>query len=268
MKNFDCFTLSGNNLVSGIKIQNGKVSFSGGPGRPEVVLAHVKSDKGDELTELNVINIGRKENKIFLQPVETGDLEKTQTTLFLVHEYCPGSGSKRWPSFHIDWEHAGPVEILIQKSRCAGSGTDEYSLVLATSDWGNNIASQFINERDYPGQAISYALGEKKESNLPHELLIAFGGDEVKVALFIENTKNLPTEKLDEHILGSCGRGRVQNHLEEIAGPDFFLGADPNAVKSYIYNVHFSVESVNESNEHSVVDSAMRDALRKAKLIE
>jgi hypothetical protein len=76
-------------------------------------------------------------------------------------------------------------------------------------------------------------------------------------------------EKLDGHIIGNCGRNRVQEHLEELGGKDFFCGADPNDVKYYVYNYHFESFSEIETEEDCSISSnnPMAEALRKAGLL-
>jgi hypothetical protein len=76
--------------------------------------------------------------------------------LVLVREYHPGTGRKRYPSFHVNWEQAGDIRLLARVTRQKGSGTDTYSLIVAPADWAHKIASQFRNERDAAGQVISY----------------------------------------------------------------------------------------------------------------
>src|SRR3989344_4468744 len=135
-------------------------------------------------------------------------------------------------------------------SRAGGRG-ERWVLVPAPIGWAENIASQFVNERDYGGQTISYKPGNttgKKESDLPQELLIAFRGDEEMTRKFMDKVATLPSDRLDDHIVQSCGRARVKAHLEEISGdPDFFMGADPNRVAFYVATVHFSKMSLGKT---------------------
>lgn len=104
---------------------------------------------------------------------------------------------------------------------------------------------------------------------IPEYLLDVFCGSIKTVLKFISNVKNLPKEKLDGHIIGNCGRNRVQEHLEELGGKDFFCGADPNDVKYYVYNYHFRSFSEIETEEDCSVSSnnPMAEALRKAGLL-
>jgi len=104
---------------------------------------------------------------------------------------------------------------------------------------------------------------------IPEYLLDAFCGSIKTTLKFISNVKNLPSEKLDGHIIGNCGRNRVQEHLEELGGKDFFCGADPNDVKYYVYEYHFRSYSEVETEEDCDISSnnPMAEALRKAGLL-
>lgn len=68
--------------------------------------------------------------------------------LVLVHEYSPGSGAKRYPSFYINWEKCPNVRVLIEHGRSKGSGADYWSLVIAPLGWSKAIAEQFVDARD------------------------------------------------------------------------------------------------------------------------
>lgn len=113
-----------------------------------------------------------------------------------------------------------------------------------------------------------------KRSNLPKYLLSAFSGDLERALKFIENVENLPTEKLDAHIIGVCGRARVRAHLEEVGGAEFFCGADPNDVNGYVYEYHFGFgfggyeEPEEENNSHDSGNSDLAEALRRAGLVK
>lgn len=169
MKNFKILSLSGNCVSTGIKMEEGKFSVSGGPSRTDRILCH---GVDPNQTEYILANVGRKDEKVFLKPTD-GEPDADRV-LVLVHEYSHGSGSKRWPSFHINWENAGQVEVLAQASRGSGSGSDSYSLILAPYGWAENIAAQFVDERDYGGQVIAYVAGfvkpvQSEESFLTEE---------------------------------------------------------------------------------------------------
>lgn len=112
-----------------------------------------------------------------------------------------------------------------------------------------------------------------KKNNLPDYLLSAFGGDLSRALQFVDNVEQLPTEKLDDHIIGVCGRSRVKTHLEEFGGENFFLGADPNDVKYYVYNYHFGViekyeEDATDDDEPVSNNSIFAEAFRRAGLIK
>lgn len=243
---FGLVTLSGNSTSSGINVQDGKYAVSGGHGRPDKLLCYGTEPEGDYSTVL----VGQAENGLFLKPTSgnpSGDRE-----LVLVHEYSPGSGGKRWPSFHIDWENAGNIQKLASESRGAGSGSDTYTLVTAPAGWANNIASQFVRERNYPNQTIGYLPGfdpSAENAEVPSDLKIAFGGDVEKVKEFMAKVEKLNVNRLDEHTVCNCGRGRVETHLIQVSGDeDFFMGADANRVKNYIAERFFQDDSDWEQN--------------------
>jgi len=86
-----------------------------------------------------------------------------------------------------------------------------------------------------------------KESGLPEDLYHAFGGDTECVKSFVEKVANLDISKLDEHEM-SCGRARKQAEVIRVSGdPDFFLGADPLEVCSYITERHTSGGSLGDA---------------------
>jgi len=151
---YNAKTLSGNSVSSGIKMLGGKFSFSGGPGRNDQILCY-GTDK--TISDYLTVNVGSKDNLWFLRP--SSETPSEEMELVLVHEYAPGSGSKRWPSFWVNFDN---LQILTTDSRRSGSGSDTYSLVIAPIGWAENIASQFINERDYGSQTISYDPDFKK----------------------------------------------------------------------------------------------------------
>lgn len=151
IKTFNTKTLSGNRVSKGIQMSEGKYSVYGGPSRQDRILFY-GTDKN--LSEYFTVNVGSKDNLWFLRPsTETPSAEQE---LVLVHEYAHGSGSKRWPSFWVNWDNAGPIQKLTEESRGSGSGADIYSLVIAPIGWAENIAMQFVNERDYGSQTIAY----------------------------------------------------------------------------------------------------------------
>lgn len=243
MRNFRTFFLSGNQVSEGIELKEGKITVWGGPSCTDRILCY---GTDPSQTEYFLVNVGHgKDEKIYLRPT-TGEPDSEQV-LVLVHEYSPGSGAKRWPSFHVDWDNAGPVEKLCSASRGAGSGSDTYSLALAPIGWAENIASQFINERDYGGQTVGYNPNFSGkpfgDSDLLEYLLVAFSGNEEKVRQYMKKVEELSAELLDEHIICVCGRERVRTHLIEVSGdPDFFCGADPNVAVGYVSETFFPIE--------------------------
>ncbi len=144
-------TLSGNRVSDGIRMAGGKFIVPGGPSRQDRILCY-GVDKN--LNEYLAVNVGSKDDLWFLRP--STETPSTEKELVLVHEYAPGAGSKRWPSFWIDWNNSGSVQKLASESRGSGSGADSYSLVLAPLGWAENIAMQFVDERDYGSQTIAY----------------------------------------------------------------------------------------------------------------
>lgn len=263
VKTFRVKILRGNTVEDGIRLEQGKYNchcFD-----REEVLCYGTDPSVEEYFKAMV---GKQGKQVFLRASDAEPVSDQE--LVLVHEYSPSSGGKRWPSFYIDWDNAGSVEKLISISRYLGSGADTWSLVIAPAGWADNIASQFIQEKDYPDQKIAYKPDfdpSKQFGDLPQDLYIAFGGDEGKVRKFMEKVAILPSDRLDDHIIHACGRGRVQAHLEEVSGdPDFFMDADPNRVVGYIAEVHFpkNNESWHEKADDSI--GSLGYALKKAGL--
>ena len=257
-------TLRGNSVENGIAVSDGQVPFnphSGMTRHNTGLLASTSAPDGS----VDKIHVAITEYGVVLVPCE----DTPQKELVLVKQYSPGSGSKRWPSFHVEF---GPeVRQLSDASTSGGSGGEHWVLVSAPIGWAENIASQFVNERDYGGQTISYKPDNtgKKESSLPQELLIAFRGDEETTRKFMAKVVALPSDRLDDHIVHNCGRARVKAHLEEISDDsEFFMGADPNRVVGYVAEVHFSgdkpEQSANSNSSSSGGNTALGDALKRA----
>jgi hypothetical protein len=147
-----CFSLSGNEVNEGIKVSNGRILFSDF-GNEQLVA--VGLDVSQHL--YMACAVGRDANDtVVLRPFPLCEVTDTSRCLVLVHEYHPGVGAKRWPSFHIDWENAGEVTKLSEAARTKGSGSDGWTLILAPIGWPQNIAGQFIDKRDYSDQVIGY----------------------------------------------------------------------------------------------------------------
>jgi len=257
-------TLRGDRVENRIAVSNGQVPFHPGSGMTRHntgLLASTPAPDGS----VDKIHIAITEYGVVLVPCEG----EPQKELVLVKQYSPGSGGKRWPSFHV--EFGTEVRQLSNAFTSGGSGGETWVLVSAPLGWAENIASQFVNERDYGGQTISYRPGNtgEEESDLPQELLIVFRGDEETTRKFMANVAALPSDRLDDHIVYNCGRARVKAHLEDVSGdPDFFLGADPNRVVGYVAEIHFSQKSdARQDSSGSPADTAMAQAMRKVGLM-
>jgi hypothetical protein len=155
--NYRILTLKGDEVDSeaGLPVADQAVSM---PGFGEQMhLAHFLTSKPEAKGVIRKARVGTDMyGELVLAPCVKDVPLEGDTFLVLVHEYYPGSGHKRWPGFHIDWENAGPVEVLCSVRRGKGSGDDTYTLVLAPAGWAQNIAAQFRNERDFGDQEISY----------------------------------------------------------------------------------------------------------------
>ena len=152
--NFRIVQLRGNDVSNGITLENGELTRSNFD--DVSIMAHGFGIPAEGSHELSVVRFGRDmHNELVIAPAADDDVEQDRIAV-LVHEYSPGSGAKRWPSFHIDWENAGPVEKLSSAYRGKGSGSDSFALIIAPIGWAENIAAQFINERDFGGQTIAY----------------------------------------------------------------------------------------------------------------
>lgn len=142
-------------------------------------------------------------------------------------------------------------------------------------------ARTFIAEvHDRQAKQAEEACAEIQRKQIPERLLVkkAFNGDYNMAYDFMQKVAALPTNRLDSHIVCNCGRARVQSHLIEVSGdPDFFMGADPNAVVFYVAEVHFykshqrsefsddTVSSSSSSSSGSL--GSLGEALRKAGLV-
>ncbi len=153
LKFYRCKTLSGNTVSDGIALKGKDVwVYTDNEGGDILAVSTIEVDS------LEVAAVGRhKETKrIILKPASEGEKVDENRELVLVTEYSPGCGGKRRPSFYIDWDSCAEVDVLKKASRTRGSGAERYSLVLAPAGWAKNIASQFVDVKDYGGQMISY----------------------------------------------------------------------------------------------------------------
>lgn len=250
-----CFSLRGNEVREGIEMPGGRMLFSDF-GNEQLVA--VGLDQTQHV--YYACAVGKDINgTVVLKPFSADAITDNSRCLVLVHTYSPGCGAKRWPSFSVDWDHAGEVTILSGAGRSKGSGSDSWTLIIAPMDWPQNIASQFINSRDYPDQTIGYKPAGYVKPELD-SLALAFNGDMERANQFRQKVQQLPTARLNEHILHNCGRARREAHLKEVSGdPDFFLGSDPNSVSDYIVDVHFP-----KGIDSRQSTSSLADAFKKA----
>lgn len=104
-----------------------------------------------------------------------------------------------------------------------------------------------------------------RKSNVPAFILSAFHGNLENALQFMSNVAKLETYRLDEHEI-TCGRSRARHNMEDAwiamgEESDFFIGADPNDVKYYVYDYHFGsgddqYEEDSDIDEISEVDSS------------
>lgn len=145
-------TLRGDSVEKGIAVSGGQIPF--GPksgmlrGNPGLLAATSAPNGNVEKVHVAVTKYGA-----VLVPCE----QVPQKELVLVQQYSNGCGGKRWPSFHVEF---GPeVRQLSEAGTSCGSGGERWVLVSAQLGWAENIAAQFIDERDIGGQVISYRPG-------------------------------------------------------------------------------------------------------------
>jgi hypothetical protein len=142
-------TIRGDSVWTGITVSNGQVPFSprwGLTRHDNGLLACTPAPDG----ELEKIHVAIINGSVVLVPCD----DEPSRELVLVQQYSPGSGRKRWPSFHVE---LGPeVRQLSSVSTSGGSGGEHWVLISASLGWVDNIASQFIDERDYGGQVVGY----------------------------------------------------------------------------------------------------------------
>lgn len=157
-------TLRGASVEKGISVSDGKIPFEpcwGMTRHSSGLLASSSVPDGD----LDKVHVAITEAGVVLVLCE----EVSQRELVLVQEYSPGSGGKRWPGFRVEF---GPeVRKLSEACTSGGSGGETWVLVSAPLGWAENIAGQFVNERDYGGQTISYKPDfNPREQELEREL--------------------------------------------------------------------------------------------------
>jgi len=206
IKYYACKSLSGNTVSDGIALRGAKL------------LVRTDSEGGDilavstiELDSVKVAAVGRHKEtgRIILKP---GEGEKTDQSreLVLVKEYSPGVGGKRRPSFYIDWKSCEEIEVLKKASRTRHSGAEYYSLVFAPVGWAVNIASQFIDVKDYgdpdqPPEECIIIANRLKESGPVPEL------DAIKA---ITDEKDF--EALAKSVRESIDRNEPENGLDRL----------------------------------------------------
>jgi len=159
-------TLRGNRVENGISVKAGQILFEprwGMTRHNADLLAAVAAPDG---------NVGKVHVAVVAEgPVLVPCEEAPQRELVLVQQYSTGSGAKRWPGFGVVF---GPeVRILSETGTSSGSGHETWVLVSALLGWAQNIACQFVDKRDEPGQTISFNPEIKKSK---------FGEKEIEVA--------------------------------------------------------------------------------------
>jgi len=142
-------TLRGERVENGISVKASQIPFepSWGMTRHNAdLLAAVAAPDGN-VEKVHVAVVAE-------WPVLVPCKEEPQKELVLVQMYSTGSGAKRWPGFGVNFGQE--VRRLSETGTSGGSGHETWVLVSAPLGWAANIAGQFINERDQPGQTISY----------------------------------------------------------------------------------------------------------------
>jgi hypothetical protein len=165
--NFRIVQLSGDEVAEGVTLERGELAMPGA-GR----VAHGFNIPMEETCELKVVRFGNDmHDELVIAPAKPDEPMETDHCAVLIHEYTSGCGHKRWPSFHIDWDHAGPnpIEKIGGAYRGSGSGSDTYTLILVPTGWAENIAAQFVNERDKPSQTIGFVPGAKRQNTISRD---------------------------------------------------------------------------------------------------
>lgn len=180
---FKVVTLRGSAIWPGITLENGQLRFCPreGMNRGEKRLALSAKDGN-----LERVNASLTDGAVVLveAPAET----EPTAELVLVQEYCRGCGGKRWPSFAVE---LGPeVKELSTASTSGGSGYEKWRLLTAPLGWAENIADQFVDQRDVADQTISYNPGYVKP---------------VKEEVVCQNSRPSTPTKTEGPTLGSLG---------------------------------------------------------------
>lgn len=146
---FRALTLRGDSVKEGIVVKNGVIPFAPVSGMTrggnELLAA---TPIGDGVVEF--VHVATTPHGAVVVPSSAA----AERELVLVQEYSRGVGGKRWPSFGV--EFGDEVVRLSSTETSGGSGHERWTLVVAPMGWAENIARQFVNERDFGGQVISY----------------------------------------------------------------------------------------------------------------
>lgn len=148
---FKCLSLMGDQVAMGISA--GMLSVftpKWGMNRRQQSLAAIVTSDHEEKIMLAYVAVVDGRPAVF----RAEDDLLPQAELVLVQEYEPGVGAKRWPSFEV--EFGSGCRILSEAQTSGGSGWERHILVSAPLKWAENIASQFVDRRDEPGQVISF----------------------------------------------------------------------------------------------------------------
>ncbi len=165
---FRCFTLRGDMISPGIRVEEDQILFAPrwGMKRHSLPLLAAVSESGKE--QLFKVYVALIEKSVTLTPCEG----EPSRELVLVQQYTPGCGAKRWPGFKVQLDDE--VRLLSQASTAGGSGREHWLLVSAPLGWAENIAAQFENVRDYPLQIIAFKQNIDANQPLTLPLQVAF----------------------------------------------------------------------------------------------
>lgn len=170
LKFYRCKTLSGNTVPDGIALKEKDLwVYTDNEGGDVLAVSSIEVDS----VEVAAVGRHRETKMIILKPATEGEKVDESRELVLVTEYSPGCSGKRRPSFYVNWDSCVEVDVLSKASRTRGSGSEHYSLVLALAGWAKNIASQFVDVKDYGGQTISYNPELSKRGDVTHVCAIS-----------------------------------------------------------------------------------------------